>query len=307
VIYLEHADRPESGFTRTELLVDEEFVTYGAIPLIAREEIIGVLEIFNRTVFVPDSEWLEFLEALAGQTAIALNNAQLIEELRYANVNLSQAYDRTLEGWSNALELRDDETEGHAQRVADMALCLAAYMGLPDVDLRQIRRGALLHDIGKIGIPDHVLLNPGPLNDEQWKIMRMHPQFAYDLLAPIEFLRPALDIPYCHHERWDGSGYPHGLSGEQIPLSARIFAVVDVWDALLSNRPYRRAWPEEKVLAHLRHQAGKGFDPQVVEAFLEMISADTGEMVNLRAEKIKHKIGTGQLVEKPEFLPMRSS
>lgn len=303
VIYLGHVDRSKSDFTRTELLVEEDFVTYVGVPLIIREEVIGVLEIYNRTFFEPDSEWLEFLMALADKTAIALNNAQAIEELRVANINLSLANDRTLEGWSNALELRDDETEGHAQRVADMALCLAAHVGLSDVDLHQIRRGALLHDIGKIGIPDAILLNPGPLSDAEWEIMKLHPKFAYDLLAPIEFLKPALDIPYCHHERWDGSGYPRGLSGEQIPLAARIFAVVDVWDALLSDRPYRRAWPEEKVLAHLRHQAGKAFEPRVVEAFLEMIAADTPEMVKLQAEKIKQKIGTGQLDKKPELLP----
>jgi HD-GYP domain-containing protein (c-di-GMP phosphodiesterase class II) len=295
VIYLKRADHPESGFTRKALLIAEGFVTYIGIPLVARDKVIGVIETYHRDVFELRREWLEFLEVLAGQIAIALNSTLLIEELREANIHISVAYDRTLEGWSKALELRDDETEGHAQRVADMGLCLAAYLGLPDEDLRQIRRGALLHDIGKIGIPDRILLKPGPLSEPEWEIMKLHPIFAYDLLEPIEFLKPALDIPYCHHERWDGSGYPRRLSGEQIPLAARIFAVVDVWDALLSDRPYRPPWSEEEALVYLRAQAGVGFDPQVVGAFLEMIASDSPVKVKSEAEKIKRKIGTGPL------------
>jgi len=162
----------------------------------------------------------------------------------------------------------DKETEGHTQRVEKITLRIAKSMGIKNEELVQIRRGALLHDIGKMGIPDHILLKPGPLSDEEWVIMRKHPVYAYELLSPIAFLKPALDIPYCHHEKWDGSGYPRGLKGEQIPLAARIFAIVDVWDALRSDRPYRAAWPEMKTMEYIREQAGTHFDPAIVELFL---------------------------------------
>src|SRR5678815_3430159 len=180
--------------------------------------------------------------------------------------------DTTLEGWSAALDLRDKETEGHSQRVTDMTLLLAQALGVADGEMEQMRRGALLHDIGKMGIPDSILLKPGKLTDEEWVIMRQHPRLAHDLLAPIAYLRPALDIPYCHHEKWDGTGYPRGLKGEAIPLSARVFAVVDVWDALRSDRPYRPGWAEDKVLDYIREQSGKHFDPDVAAAFLALMS-----------------------------------
>jgi putative nucleotidyltransferase with HDIG domain len=186
-------------------------------------------------------------------------------------VELANAYDATIEGWSRALDLRDKETEGHTQRVTEITLQLARVMGFSDSDLVHIRRGALLHDIGKVGIPDSVLFKPGALTDVEWEIMRKHPQFAYDLLSPIAYLQSALDIPYCHHEKWDGTGYPRGLKGEQIPLVARIFAVVDVWDALRSKRPYREAWSEEKIRGHILSQARIHFDPRVVEVFLSQI------------------------------------
>jgi putative nucleotidyltransferase with HDIG domain len=214
---------------------------------------------------------VEFLEALAGQAAIAIDNATLFEELQRSNLDLALAYDTTLEGWSRALELRDQETEGHTQRVTEMTLQLAHAMGLSEAELVHIRRGALLHDIGKMGVPDNILLKPGSLTDEEWIIMRKHPAYAHDMLAPIAYLRPALDIPYCHHEKWDGSGYSRGLKGEQIPLAARLFAVVDVWDALRSDRPYRAKWPEAKVRDYLREQTGKHFDPTVVEVFLRIL------------------------------------
>ena len=178
------------------------------------------------------------------------------------------AYDATIEGWSRAMDLRDEETEGHTQRVTDLTLKLARLMGIRDDQLIHIRRGALLHDMGKLGIPDQILLKPGKLTDDEWVIMRKHPVYAYDMLSSIEYLRPALDIPYCHHEKWDGSGYPRGLKGEEIPLAARIFAVIDAWDALTSDRPYRKAWSREKTLAYIREQTGSHFDPQVVEVFL---------------------------------------
>jgi putative nucleotidyltransferase with HDIG domain len=249
---------------------DDSFVAYYAIPLIAKAQVKGVLEIYNRSPLSPDPEWMEFLEALAGDTAIAIDNTALFNELQRSNVELILAYDRTLEGWSRALELRDEETEGHSQRVTEKTVQLARAMGMSEAELVHVRRGALLHDIGKMGIPDRILHKPGPLVEEEWKIMRRHPVDAFDMLSPIPYLKQALDIPYNHHERWDGSGYPNGLKGEQIPLAARIFAVVDVWDALLSERPYRAAWPEVDVIAYLRQEAGKQFDPQVVEAFLRL-------------------------------------
>ena len=252
-------------------LKDEQFVAHCSIPLIAKGEVKGVLDVYRRSPIDASPEWLDFLEQLAGQAAIAIDNATLFDNLQRANVELANAYDATIEGWSRALDLRDKETEGHTQRVTEITLQLARVMGFSDSDLVHIRRGALLHDIGKVGIPDSVLFKPGALTDVEWEIMRKHPQFAYDLLSPIAYLQSALDIPYCHHEKWDGTGYPRGLKGEQIPLVARIFAVVDVWDALRSKRPYREAWSEEKIRGHILSQARIHFDPRVVEVFLSQI------------------------------------
>jgi putative two-component system response regulator len=190
------------------------------------------------------------------------------------NRELLQAYDATIEGWSRALDLRDKETEGHCQRVTELTLRLAVTMGFSDADLIHIRRGALLHDIGKMGIPDGILLKPGPLTDAEWSIMRLHPTYAHEMLSPIDFLRPALDIPWCHHEKWDGTGYPRGLAGEQIPPAARLFALADVWDALRSDRPYRQGWSAERVLDHLISLSGSHFDPAAVGAFLRLVADD---------------------------------
>ena len=204
-----------------------------------------------------------------------LNRYQkLIQErakLRDANTQLLSAYEATIEGWSHALDLRDRETEGHSRRVTQLTVKLAQALGIDDNDIMHIRRGALLHDMGKIGIPDSILHKPDKLTDEEWKIMRQHPQLAYDMLYPIEYLRPALEIPLTHHEKWDGTGYPHGLKGEEIPIVARLFAVVDVWDALTSDRPYRPAWSLEQALAYIREQSGKHFDPQVVDLFFKVV------------------------------------
>jgi putative nucleotidyltransferase with HDIG domain len=246
------------------------FRSYYAVPVIAKGQVKGVLEVFLRSRQAVDQSWLDYLQSLAAQTAIAIDNATLFDGLQRSNENLSLAYDTTLEGWARALELRDRETEGHTERVADMTLRLARSMGMAEADLVQVRRGALLHDIGKMAVPDSVLLKPGPLSDEEWVIMRQHPVHAFRLLSPIAFLKAALDVPYCHHEKWDGTGYPRGLRGEQIPLSARIFAVIDVWDALRSDRPYRPAWPEERALAHITTQVGTHFDPAVAKAFLRL-------------------------------------
>ena len=191
--------------------------------------------------------------------------------LEIAHVELKAAYEATIEGWSRAMDLRDRETEGHTLRVTELTLELAKLVGMPQNELVHVRRGALLHDMGKLGIPDSILLKPDKLSTDEWELMRQHPQLAYDMLYPIEYLHPALDIPYCHHEKWDGSGYPRGLKGEQIPLSARIFAVVDVWDALTSDRPYRGALGRDEVLEYIKEQSGKHFDPQIVGLFLQVI------------------------------------
>ena len=253
------------------LLQEENFLSFYSVPLIAKGQVKGVLDIFNRSLITPDQDWIYFLETLAGQAAIAIDNTTLLEDLQRSNIELTLAYDTTLEGWTRALDLRDQETEGHTQRVVEMTIRMAQLLGVADKDLIHIRRGALLHDIGKMGIPDSILLKPGPLNEEEWVFMRKHPVFAYNLLNPIAHLKPAIEIPYCHHEWWDGSGYPRGLKREEIPLSARIFSVVDVWDALTSDRPYRKAWSAKKTLEYIENQKGKQFDPQVVDLFLKLI------------------------------------
>ncbi len=251
----------------------EGFISYFCVPLIAKGVVKGVLELFHRSKFEPDTEWQNFLDLLAGQAAIAIDNATLFKDLQRSNMEMSLAYDTTLEGWAKALELRDRETEGHSRRVTDLTMQLARLMGMSQDELIHVRRGALLHDIGKMGIPDSILHKPGPLNDEEWEIMKQHPVMAYQLLINIPYLRRSIDIPYGHHERWDGSGYPQGLRGMQIPLAARIFAAIDIWDALLSDRPYRPAWSQEKVLAYLKEQAGVQLDPEVVERFLELLQS----------------------------------
>jgi response regulator RpfG family c-di-GMP phosphodiesterase len=256
------------------LLKREGFVTYIGIPLIVKGQIKGVFEVFHRTPLLPTPDWMEFLHTLAGQAAIAIDNSQLFENLQRSNQELIQAYDTTLEGWARALELRDRETEGHTRRVTDLTLRLAKYMGISDNEMINIHRGVLLHDIGKMGVPDHILKKTGQLDANEWHEMRQHPQYAYNLLSPISYLRGVLDIPYCHHEHWDGSGYPRGLKGEQIPLAARIFSVVDIWDALLSDRPYRKAWPRDDVIKYLKDIAGTHLDPTIVEIFLNMIAKD---------------------------------
>ncbi|MEW5720661.1 MAG: HD domain-containing phosphohydrolase, partial [Chloroflexota bacterium] len=251
--------------------VGEGFVSYCGVPLVAKGKIKGVLEVYQRTPLRADHEWLNFFQMLAGQAAIAIDNAQLFEELQRTHSGLVLSYDATIEGWSRALDLRDQETEGHSQRVAELTEQLARAVGVSETELIHIRRGALLHDIGKIGVPDHILRKATELTDEEWKIMRRHPEFALDLLKPIPYLHSALDIPYCHHEKWDGTGYPRGLAGEAIPLTARIFALVDVWDALRSERPYRAAWSEEQAREYLRQQNGKHFDPRLLERFLKIV------------------------------------
>ena len=264
----QNLNQAQTDFSRSALVAGEEFLSHFVAPMVVKGKVKGVLEVFDRKSFEPGSEWIDYFETLATQTAIAIENDSLLENLQRSNTELRLAYDATIEGWSRALDLRDKETEGHTLRVTEMTLQLAEKMGMSDVEKLNLRRGALLHDIGKMGIPDEILLKPGPLTDKEWIIMRQHPTYAYELLRPIDYLRPAMDIPYCHHEKWDGSGYPRRLQGDLIPLAARIFAVIDVFDALIVDRPYRLAWPREKVLAYIQEQSGKHFDPAVVTAFL---------------------------------------
>lgn len=249
----------------------ERFAAYIGVPLITKGEVLGVLEIFQRSPLGADPAWMNFLEAIANQAAIAIDNAQLLKDLQTANLDLTLAYDATIEGWARALELRDGETEGHSHRVAAMTVALASEMGLHGEDLLHIRRGSLLHDIGKMAIPDSILKKQDNLTEMDWEIMRKHPIYSVEMLSSIDFLRPALNIPQSHHEWWDGSGYPHKLKGEEIPLPARIFAVVDVWDALIYNRRYRKGWKKEKVIQHITALSGKQFDPRVVSVFLTFI------------------------------------
>lgn len=270
-VHITNLKTQTANLARQRAYRKEGFLGYHGIPLIAKGEIVGVLEVFQRKPLHVSPEWLGYVETVAGQAAIAIDRLNLFYQLEKSNVELAQAYDAVIEGWSHALELRDKETEGHSSRVQELTLELSRRLGVPDEDLAHVRRGALLHDIGKMGVPDQILQKEGKLTDEEWEIMKQHPKFAYDLLSSLDRLRPALDIPYCHHERWDGTGYPRGLEGENIPLAARIFAVVDVWDALRSDRPYRDAWSDENALQYIREQAGKHFDPRVVEEFLSLI------------------------------------
>jgi len=253
---------------RGEMLIDEGLTSYYAVPLLARGELKGVLETFDRGSERHNNPgWEEFADSVAARVSSALESTALFADLQRTHAELVSAYDTTLEGWVRAVDLRDRETEGHSRRVVDMTERLARSMGLSDEQTVHIRRGALLHDIGKMGVPDAILQKPGPLADEEWQVMRLHPTYAFEWLSPIAFLRPALDIPYCHHEKWDGTGYPRGLRGEDIPLGARIFAIVDVWDALRSDRPYRPAWSEQEAIEYIGAQAGTHFDPNVVAAF----------------------------------------
>jgi putative nucleotidyltransferase with HDIG domain len=247
-------------------------------PLKIKNDLIGVIYVDNRAhagIFRESD--LALINAFADQAAVAIDNARLFENLKRsnfqleaANLELQIAYEATLNGWVRALDMRDKETEGHTQRVTILTQKLARCMGVDDDDMVHVTRGALLHDIGKMAIPDGILLKPGPLTDDERKLIQKHPVYAYEMLSPIEFLRSAIDIPYCHHEKWDGTGYPRGLKGEDIPFAARIFPVIDVWDALTSDRPYRKGLPQNVVLEHIQADSGKHFDPRVVNAFMEM-------------------------------------
>jgi PAS domain S-box-containing protein/putative nucleotidyltransferase with HDIG domain len=246
----------QTYFDQREWLAGEEFVAYNAVPMIVKGVVKGVLETFHRAPYTQQTDFIQLLEALAMETAIAIDKAELLEMLQHSNQDLVVAYDKTIEGWARAIEMRDEETEDHTRRVAEYTMRLAQAYGMTGAQLMYLRRGALLHDLGKIAVPDRILLKPGELTADEWVVMRKHPGMAYEMLSSIEFLRTALDIPYCHHEHWDGGGYPRGLAGTEIPVAARLFSVIDVWDALRHDRPY------------LQEQAGKTLDPEIVGIFL---------------------------------------
>lgn len=246
-----------------------KLVTLAGVPLVTKGETIGSI-IVGASRLMSENE-LRLLKTIGDLSASAIHRSDLYEQTSVQATELKRAYDATLEGWAHALELRDKETQGHSLRIANMTLELAKRMGMDDENLDNIRRGALLHDIGKMGVPDTILLKPGKLTEDEWSVMQMHPTYAYEMLSELPYFKDVLDIPYCHHEWWDGTGYPRGLKGEQIPLSARIFAIVDAWDALVSDRPYRKAWTKENALKHLVDQAGTHFDETVVKAFAQMM------------------------------------
>lgn len=257
------------------ILIDPQVASGLWVPVENGKNLLGVLAVLStqRNAFTPEDERLMVL--FANQVAVALSNARLFQDLRQSQHELSRAYDATLEGWSRALDLRDEETEGHTRRVTELSVQLAHALNLTPEQIEHIRRGALLHDIGKMGIPDRILFKPGPLTDAEWAIMKKHPEYAAELISAIEYLRPALDIPKYHHERWDGQGYPYGLAGDAIPLAARIFAIADIWDALLSHRPYRDPWTKSQVTLHIASLAGTHLDPTIVSVFLQVMHNHT--------------------------------
>ena len=270
-VYVENLNNYKDSINR-EIIEKEDFVSLYGIPLNTKGRVLGVIELFKRDIFNPGKEWIDYLSALAGDTAIAIENEKNYWEIQRKSLELTLAYNETLEGWSAALDLRDKETEGHTLRVTEMAVALGKKFNLNDEELVEIRRGSLLHDIGKIGIPDNILLKPGPLSEEEWKIMKTHPQIAYRLLSPIRYLKNSLDIPHYHHEKWDGSGYPYGLKEKEIPLAARIFSIADVYDAITSDRPYRKKMAIEEALDYIKSQSGSHFDPEVVNKFIELLN-----------------------------------
>jgi PAS domain S-box-containing protein/putative nucleotidyltransferase with HDIG domain len=269
-LYVNHTPASDPYFNFPELV--QSMATLAGTPLIAQGKTLGALIVGSDH---PMAEFeLRLLVTVADITANGLQRARLYDQSLQPTQELLNAYNATLEGWALALELRDKETQGHSKRIAEQTIRLARRMGYDESQMENLRQGALLHDIGKMGIPDTVLLKPGTLTEAEWAIMRKHPVYARDMLSQIPFFKGSIDIPYCHHEWWDGTGYPQGLEGKQIPLAARIFAIVDAWDALISNRPYRKAWDKKEALKHIVNQAGTHFDPEVVDAFVKMLQEE---------------------------------
>lgn len=253
------------------LVSHEHFIAYYGVPLVAKGKVLGVLELFHRSSLKPDSDWIEFLNILSTQAAIAIDNATMFRELQRSQVELGLACDATIDGWVGSLNVRGQEPMEHTRHVTDMTVRLATRMGVEKKDVVHMRRGAILHDIGKFAIPDEILFKAGPLTVDEWDIMRQHPGIAVDLLSPITYLIPALEIPRHHHEKWDGTGYPDHLCGDQIPLSARLFALADVFDSLTSARPFREAWKKQDAARYIEGQAGNHFDPYLVPEFLKLV------------------------------------
>ncbi|MEW5828775.1 MAG: HD domain-containing phosphohydrolase [Chloroflexota bacterium] len=270
-VWIEDLRHSQQPIWHVRFLSDEGFRGYLALPLVCNDTLQGVVEMLWRDERPVDPRMLDGFSQSAEIISYSLERTSILEDLQRRNDELSSTCNATIEGLSRALELRDLETEGHTRRVSELTLRLAVKMGVPPEQHEILQQGALLHDIGKLGIPDAILLKPGSLTAQEWKVMQQHPLYAYSILAPIVSLRESLDIPLYHHERWDGSGYPYGLAGDQIPLSAQLFAVVDVYDALTSDRPYRAAWPRSQAIAYLREQAGIQFSPLVVKHFLELL------------------------------------
>jgi len=268
-------DEALSSMVMSHLAKEDRHAVAEKISRLTSGEISSETEIHK--VIRPDGSigWQEWTDQAIldefGQVVEFQSVGRNITERKRAEESLVEAYERTLEGWAKALELRDKETEGHSRRVTETTLGVARAMNVDEEDLIHIRHGALLHDIGKMAIPDEILRKPGTLTEPERQVVMQHPQAAYELLVRIPHLKKALDIPYCHHEKWDGTGYPRGLKGDEIPLAARIFAVVDVWDALSYDRPYRKAWSKEKVSEYISTASGKHFDPKVVTMFLQLV------------------------------------
>lgn len=255
--------------------MNEPFLTgYAVAPLRNMGQLIGIVEVFSKKEINWNRENVQFFEAMAKQTAIAIDKVSMVINLKKSNIDLIHSYEQTLEGWSRAMDIRDHETENHTQRVTSMTMKMGEKLRLPEEQLVQMRRGALLHDIGKLGVPDNILLKKGSLTEEEWQIMRQHPITARELISPIAFLTPAMSIPYFHHEKWDGSGYPQGLRGGEIPIEARIFSIVDVWDAITSDRPYRDAMSPVEASIYIISQSNLHFDPQIVAVFLELLQEE---------------------------------
>jgi PAS domain S-box-containing protein len=285
VVSVADAEISNNNFPLRVLFKNEGIKGYSAYPLTVKGVVKGVIELFRREEQELDQETGNFIETVSQAAAIAMESAQNFERLQRSNQELIQAYDDTLVGWINFLDLRDKETEGHTLRAQDITVQICSQFGFSSEELMHVRRGVLLHDIGKVGIPDAILNKPGALTDDEREVIKKHPVYAYQMLYPIGYLRPALDIPYCHHEKWDGTGYPRGLKGEDIPLTARIFAIVDVFDALTSDRPYRKAWTVEKTVAHIREGAGSHFDPAIVEKSLELLVKNFEQQAAIEKKK----------------------
>jgi response regulator RpfG family c-di-GMP phosphodiesterase len=252
-------------------LVSEGFVSYIGVPLMAKSKVNGVLEVFERSESKHDRDWYDFLEAFAHQASIAIDNAGLFDNLQKLNIEMASAYETTVEAWAQTLEIRDTTSVGHSRRVMEMSVKIASAMGMSGDAVSHLRRGVMMHDIGMLGIPESILLKPDQLTASEWELVRQHPRIAYDLLSQISNWRQALDIPYFHHEKWDGSGYPQGLKKDVIPLGARICAVADVYDTLQMERSYRSAWNKDQAEKYIHAGAGSHFDPEVVRIFFALI------------------------------------